>query len=415
MVCSGSECSSCTADAQCGRGSKCCGGACYAGIECCSAADCQGGLACVAGRCRGCSSNAECGALSCCDPDGPGGQPGRCRLFCSLSRCFTDRSTFNEGIAVDTTASGTNLNPQCTAGRLCATTSAPGTWTVVIDSQVVDAAWQQVDLTTLKPAGTAVLVRAKTAASAAALANVDWWNGLLDPERKLPELSGSVSFQSNSGLICLPTGRFLKLELTLVPANGTSPVVSSVCVRWGPSGQCRPRAFCDPNATLSASGTSCTCNEGFIGNGLSCVPACIRVDPASADISAYQVEGDPSAWIFGTIGDNYWCSGCSTFSRSYNVRVPSLRALREARIYHLGFDDWVTVRVNGTVALCGPHGCWNGTQACELSTSWSYPVNVDLKPLLQEGDNQILVDTVVAGCGEFWLALRLDSGFNTCR
>jgi hypothetical protein len=332
-----------------------------------------------------------------------------------LSRCFADRSTFNEGTFNDTTSSGTNLNPQCTAGRLCASSGASGTWTVVIDSQVVDAAWHQVDLTTIKPPGTAVLVRAKTASSAAALANVDWWNGLLDPERRLPEVAGSVSFQSNSGPICLPSGRFLQLELTLVPANGTSPVVSSVCVRRGESRQCQPRAFCDANAKRSASGTSCTCNEGFVGNGLTCVPACISVDPASADISAYQVAGDPTSWIFGTIGDNYWCSGCALFRRSYNVRVPSLQLLREARIFHIGFDDWVTVYVNGTVALCGPHGCWNGSQRCELSTSWSYPVNVDLRPLLRQGDNEILVDTVVAGCGEFWLGLRLDSGFNTCR
>jgi hypothetical protein len=313
-VCLGSACGTCTSDAQCGAGNKCCRGACYLGIECCGDADCdttpalrKKGNLCRNNQCTGCSSDAECGALSCCDADGPGGLPGQCEAFCRVSRCFLDGATYDEGTYAGTTAAGSALNPQCSAGRLCTTTAQPGTWTVTVDSQVAGAGWQQVDLSTLKSAGTQVLVRAKTAASAAALVNTAWWNGLMEAGRALPETGGSISLSAAAGPVCLQPGRFLQLEVTLVPAAGVSPVVTSVCARFGPSSRCTPRAVCDANATPTANGTSCVCNPGYRGDGLTCVSLC--PDPATHFEAGACVPNTRACALPNATGTQTWSAG----------------------------------------------------------------------------------------------------------
>ena len=92
--------------------------------------------------------------------------------------------------------------------------------------------------------------------------------------------------------------------------------------------------------------------------------------------------------------------------------MPSRRLLREARLLWVGFDDWVTIWVNGTRVWCGPNGqCRTGGRGkrCELRTSWQFGTNVDLRPHLNQGNNEIRVQTI-AGCGESWINVRLDSG-----
>jgi hypothetical protein len=251
----------------------------------------------------------------------------------------------------------------------------------------------------------------KSANTVAALDNTPWWNGLMVATRYLPEVNGSVALNLPVGPFCVPPGRFLRLEVLLVPANGATPVVTSVCPRYAPTATCRPHPVCDENAQIDPASGRCVCNEGWVGDGLSCSPVCVTIAPASPDTTAYNSTSDPTLWTFGTIGDNYWCSGCGDYTRSYYVNVPSKRLLREARLLWVGFDDWVTIWVNGTRVWCGPNGqCWTGGQRCELSTSWQFGTNVDLSPYLNQGNNEIRVQTIVAGCGESWINVRLDSG-----
>lgn len=72
----------------------------------------------MAGACSGCTSDAECGALSCCDDDGAGPQPGRCKPFCAITQTYANLATFNQGTYNGTVATGSPLDPAC-VGALC--------------------------------------------------------------------------------------------------------------------------------------------------------------------------------------------------------------------------------------------------------------------------------------------------------
>lgn len=72
----------------------------------------------MAGVCSSCTSDAQCGALSCCDDDGAGPQPGRCKPFCAITQTYSNLATFNQGTYNGTSASGSPLNPAC-VGALC--------------------------------------------------------------------------------------------------------------------------------------------------------------------------------------------------------------------------------------------------------------------------------------------------------
>ncbi len=70
------------------------------------------------GACSSCTADSQCGALSCCDDDGAGPLPGRCKAFCSITQTYSNLATFNQGTYNGTVAAGSTLNPAC-AGALC--------------------------------------------------------------------------------------------------------------------------------------------------------------------------------------------------------------------------------------------------------------------------------------------------------
>lgn len=124
---------------------------------------------------------------------------------------------------------------------------------------------------------------------------------------------------------------------------------------------------------------------------------------------------------FGTIADNYWGGYGVVYDRTLTFEITDADLITKFELTRAAFDDWLLVKVNGTVVYVGPYGgdrlevVTNDTgwfqlkqvQYCEtcfgspeLSTSWNKSPNVDLTPYLVEGPNTIFMRTVVAGGGE---------------
>lgn len=124
----------------------------------------------------------------------------------------------------------------------------------------------------------------------------------------------------------------------------------------------------------------------------------------------------------GTIADNYWCGHCQVYDRPTKFQVRNLDKITEFRITHVGFDDYLWIKINGITVYVGPHGGdrielknnghWTGVttdgtnqHGCELNTNWSSAVDIDLKPHLKEGDNELWMRVIVSGCGEGWMQI----------
>ena len=78
------------------------------------------------------------------------------------------------------------------------------------------------------------------------------------------------------------------------------------------------------------------------------------------------------------------------------------------------YDDWFLLTINGKTVYVGPKGgdrlilsndgkvqySETGFSVPELSTNWSFDLNIDIKPFLVVGVNKITTKTIVAGHGE---------------
>ena len=132
---------------------------------------------------------------------------------------------------------------------------------------------------------------------------------------------------------------------------------------------------------------------------------------------------------FGTIADNYWCGWGLVQNRTLTFTIQDVDLITRFALTRAAFDDWLMVKVNGATVYVGPYGgdrldvvqrcvwidpatgtCYlNDTvvQYCEtcfgspeLSTSWNFGLNIDLRPYLRNGTNTIFMRVIVAGCGE---------------
>lgn len=129
---------------------------------------------------------------------------------------------------------------------------------------------------------------------------------------------------------------------------------------------------------------------------------------------------------FGTIANNYWRGYGAIYDRTLTFDIRDVDLITKFSLTRAAFDDWLLVKVNGTVVYVGPYGgdrlevtihqsCMSDlgcidyaqVQYCatcfghaELSTSWNFALNIDLKPYLRDGSNTIFTRTVVGGYGE---------------
>lgn len=129
---------------------------------------------------------------------------------------------------------------------------------------------------------------------------------------------------------------------------------------------------------------------------------------------------------FGTIADNYWRGYGAIYDRTLTFDIRDVDLITKFVLTRADFDDWLLVKVNGTVVYVGPYGgdrlevttyqscmpdlgCIDFAQVqycatcfgwAELETSWHFALNIDLKPYLRDGSNTIFTRTVVGGYGE---------------
>ena len=144
----------------------------------------------------------------------------------------------------------------------------------------------------------------------------------------------------------------------------------------------------------------------------------------------------------GTIADNYWTGHCAIYDRTTSFQVKNLSKITEFRIFEVGFDDYLWIKINGNTIYVGPDGgdrvemidkvseersifgvrrntrrgvTTNGENllGCERNTSWTRAVNIDLRPYLKEGENSIWMRVLVSGAGEGWM--KISAKQHCCR
>lgn len=182
-----------------------------------------------------------------------------------------------------------------------------------------------------------------------------------------------------------------------------------------------------------------------------CTTAGIKVGSTEGDMNvSFKKVGNNHQLIFGTIGDDYW--GAGQYDRQFTFDLVGKDRLNLFKLSRVKYDDWLVVVVNGAIVfsdspgkmielkrVCGswskeekkcvkwsgknqticskweiiPPKCTGfynnrvvieGTENAigwpERSTSWDKAQNVDLRPYLKEGKNQIKTRTIVGGRGE---------------
>lgn len=127
---------------------------------------------------------------------------------------------------------------------------------------------------------------------------------------------------------------------------------------------------------------------------------------------------------FGTIADNYWGGHCQVYDRDAKFVISDLNDIKDFTLNRVGFDDYLWIKLNNHTIYVGPHGGervelkkniyltgvttdGNNRLSCEQNTNWQFDLERDLKPYLKQGDNILWTRTIVSGCGESWLNIKL--------
>lgn len=145
------------------------------------------------------------------------------------------------------------------------------------------------------------------------------------------------------------------------------------------------------------------------------------IEPGSLE-SDMKLVSSGGELIIGTISDNYWGGSCKLYDKTTTFKLKNIHLIKDFTIFNVGFDDYMEILVNGISVYAGPDGgknlqivhkgLWsvvsngNSEQSCERNTNWNFGVNIDLKPYLKEGENNIRIRVIVSGAGEGWLKIR---------
>lgn len=148
-------------------------------------------------------------------------------------------------------------------------------------------------------------------------------------------------------------------------------------------------------------------------------PVAITLGTISSD-TAFKYQY-PELTI-GTIGDKYWIGQCEIYDRSTTFDIRDLAKVHEFKLKQVEFDDYFWIKINDHTVYVGPYDGdrvevknegyrravstdGENIKPCDLGTNWNKAVDVDLKPYLKEGINEIWTRTVVGGHGNSWLKI----------
>lgn len=147
--------------------------------------------------------------------------------------------------------------------------------------------------------------------------------------------------------------------------------------------------------------------------------------PAADEIIArvaggYQTirAGSSFDFLMGSPADNSLPGGtCTLFDFRMTLRVSDAQRITAARLTHFFADDWAQIRVDGQLVASGPSqwtGPGNPPGKCELKSTFHQYPDLDLKPLLPEGDHEIWLRVAVAKGGEGFAQIHVDVD-DSCR
>ena len=105
-----------------------------------------------------------------------------------------------------------------------------------------------------------------------------------------------------------------------------------------------------------------TCNKTLI---VTCDPQVDGCD--SGGIVPGSTQGDMRVWFgaigggtygleFGTFADNYWGGYGAVYDRTLQFNIANKDGVTQFSLINASFDDWLLVRVNGTLVYVGPYG-----------------------------------------------------------
>ena len=148
---------------------------------------------------------------------------------------------------------------------------------------------------------------------------------------------------------------------------------------------------------------------------------CAQIRNIQGDMRVYvepaKTTTESSILEFGTFADNYWSGDYGLgqlYERELSFELPTADSVSEMVLTKAAYDDWFLLSINGKTVYVGPKGgdrlllsadgkvqySETGFGVPELSTSWSFDLNIDIKPYLVAGTNKISTRTIVAGGGE---------------
>jgi len=184
-----------------------------------------------------------------------------------------------------------------------------------------------------------------------------------------------------------------------------------------------------------------------------CEPGGVIPGSNSSDTQTSMYPSGSGTWHleYGTIGNNYWSGGTgAVYDRAMTVLIEDIEKITVFALTRVDFDDWLRLTVNGHQVYNGPNGgdrlelveqtqCVQTERVCvessggdndfclrwedrcvreqtrkraqyseggfgspELETSNVFNMNIDIRPYLVEGVNQVMARTIVGGEGEMF-------------
>jgi len=240
---------------------------------------------------------------------------------------------------------------------------------------------------------------------------------------------------TRSGTTCtIASTSYAATATTTYSCPGGGSVSGSTCNLPGTSYAATPTTTYSCPSGGTRSGSTCTVTT-------TSAPTTGNPSASASTGDTYVGSGTPGLISFGSIGDNYWGGG--QHDRTMTVNIPNPASVSEFKLIRAQFDDWVSLRVNGTWIGTAPYpgdrlelvtqqeqDCNSENGICtsytvnkvryganaygwpELGRSWDMAFDIDLRPYLVAGNNAIQVRTIVGGWGEMWLQFR--ASVNTC-
>ena len=219
--------------------------------------------------------------------------------------------------------------------------------------------------------------------------------------------------------------------------NDTRDVRVSRAIKYSCSEQA-PKELKECTRTLEA-----YCSQ--YGQGL-CKYGGINMTNVNSDI-ALTYDANTGILHVGKNANGTWAGTCAVFQRSVKFNIPDASRVKNFILQHVGYDDWLSILVNGERVYAGPYAPWGfdehwryhrvvygsfttgydmgmgiryGTwrywdgstgaqiRSCELNAWRTYTPNTNIAHLLKDGENEIWTQTIVSGYGGFYAKFKVD-------